>query len=240
MTEFDITQWSDFVRGIAEPATAEQMQNHLDAGPSPASRTVEALRRVAAVGRSDSDRPIPSSAVRIAKAIGSTARADAAPRIRRVSCLVTFDSLLEPAAAGSRGVQEAHRELTLEAQGYSIDLRLEHEIETPTMVVVGQLLKTDGEDDPTDRSRRQQDQADAVPRPVARAPVFMFSGEHLIGKAVTGHHGEFQIEGSPRRGTSGPPPKASLDLCLLAGEDYLEMPLTPEPGTTVRYEEDAS
>ncbi len=242
ITRFNMTEWSDFVRGVADPDMADQMRDHLDAGSTRSRRTVEALRRVAAVGRADGESPVPPGAVRIAKAIGSTVRADAEPKVRRVPCMLVFDSLLEPAAAGARGAQESHRELTFEAQGYSIDLRLEHEpsfagasysgtpqaprgLGAPSarQVVVGQLLKLGDKE------------------PVARAPVFMFSGERLIGKAVTGRYGEFQVEGSPR----GLPRKgadagsAEESLCILAGEDYLEMPLVTEPGSASNSEENA-
>ncbi len=232
MSEFNIGQWSDLVRGVADPEMADQMQEHLQESAS-ARGTVAALRRVAAVGRSDHDSPVPAGAVRIAKAIGSTSRAGAVPKVRRIPFMVTFDSLLEAAPAGSRGAQQSHRELTFEAQGYSIDLRLEHETAPSSegflgtlparQVVVGQLLKRDGDDHPTDPC------GDGA-RPVSRAPVFVFSGEHLIGKAVTGNHGEFQVEGLPRE---------SLDLCLVAGEDYLEMPLAAKASFTDDGEENA-
>lgn len=218
MTDFDSTQWADFVRGVADPQQQDKMQDQLAAGSAP-RRMVEMLRRVAAVGRRDAENPVPASAVRIAKAIGTTARTMTRPEVRRVPCWLAFDSLLEPIAAGARGFQEAHRELTFEANGYSIDLRLEHELQpqgegpaaaAARRVVVGQLLKLD----------RFEVLADNLPAPVSRAPVFMFSGERLVGKALTGRHGEFQVEG---------PPRTSLDLCILAGEDYLEMPLSHGP-----------
>lgn len=216
MSEHKPGQWADFVRGVADPETADHMRKDLESGSESARRTVEALRRVAAVGRSDSDHPVPPDAVRIAKAAFSTPRAGAAPEVRRVPCALIFDSLLAPAAAGARGAQQSHRELTFEAQGYSVDLRLEHEIESPaegtppSMVVVGQLLEARGD----------------APQPVARAPVFMFSGERLIGKAVTGRLGEFQVEGFQNLPSGALGSEASGDsLCILAGEDYLEMPL---------------
>ena len=114
MTDFDITQWADFVRGVGDPELEEDMQESLDRG-STAGNLAKMLHRVAAVGRADAETPVPESAVRIAKAIGTTTRFEDRPAIRRVPCWLTFDSLLEPAAAGARGIQEAHRELSFEA-----------------------------------------------------------------------------------------------------------------------------
>ncbi len=235
MSEFNITQWCDFVRGVGDPEKAEQMRDHLEAGSTAARSIVEAMRSGADVGRSDSESPVPLDAVRIAKAIGGTSRANAAPTVRRIPCLLAFDSLLEAAPAGSRNLQQSHRELTFTARGYSVDLRLEQEIEPPNMVMVGQLLRQRDEYASAAReirpSREGHTDRDNAPQPVSRAPVLVYSGERLIGKAVTGIHGEFQVEGLPRE---------SLDLCVVAGEDFLELPLATEPGLGDKSQEDAS
>ena len=247
MSERKMIEWCDFVRGVADPDTADRLRDRLVDGSATEQNIVETLRHVAAVGLSDSETPVPPSAVRIAKAIASTPRADAAPQVRRVSCLLAFDSLLEAAPAGTRSLQQAHRELTFKARGYSVDVRLEHELEPPNaglqsippgrQVVVGQLLRHSAEE-PTGsrtsgdagRAAEGQDPRDEELRPVIRAPVFVFSGESMIGKAVTGDHGEFQVEGLPRD---------SLDLCLMAGEDFLELPLVAEPSSSATSEEGA-
>ena len=246
MSERKMIQWCDFVRGVADPESAERLRDRLAGGSASTRGKVEALRHVATVGQSDSESPVPPSGVRIAKAIAGTPRADAAPQVRRVPCLLAFDNLLEAAPAGTRSLQQGHRELTFEAQGYSVDMRLEQEIETPSaglqsappgrQVVVGQLLRLGTEEAPASGAPEGHTavghgQRDNVLRPVTRAPVFVFSGDRMIGKSVTGHHGEFQVEGLPRD---------SLDLCLMAGEDFLELPLAAESSLTVTSEEDAA
>ena len=209
MTRFDIHDWSDFVRGTAAPDKAEQMREHL-ASASPATRrTVDLLRRVTEVGRSDHESPVPEHALRIAKAIGSVPRsADDAqpdsPLWRRLRGTLTFDSLSQAAPAGTRNLEGSHREVVFEAESYRVDLRLEQEIEPRSTTAVGQVTRGDSA------------------QPIAQAPVLVFSGPQEIGRTLTSRYGEFQFEALPRK---------ALDLCVVAGEDFLEIPLEIEPGS---------
>ena len=207
MTKFDITEWSDFARGAVDPEDEALMREHLATASPATRRTVEILCRVAEVGRSDHEDPVPEHAVRIAKAIASVPRRQAAPDRaslwRRLRCAVTFDSLLEPAPAGTRNLEGAVREVVFEADSYRVDLRLEHELEPRSTVVVGQI--TSG----------------GAARPMSRLPVFVFSGKDEIGQTLTSEYGEFQFEALPRE---------PLELCVVAGEDFLEIPLDVEPG----------
>ena len=218
MTELDITDWSDFVRGVGDPEIRERMREHLDAASEETLRTVQALRRVAAVGRSDHDDPVPEHAVRIAKAIGSVRRTPEEPAtgtgkarwieassLRRLCLSMVFDSLPKPAPAGTRTLNGGHRHLVFEAERYRIDVRLEHELEPSSTVAVGQVSSCDGD-----------------PQPFARVPVLAFSGQDEVGRTVTSRFGEFQFEGLPRE---------SLELCLVIGEDFLEIPLGLELST---------
>jgi len=216
MSEFDITEWCDFVRGVVDPETERRMRQRLAVKPSPDLETVAALRRVTAVGRSEADHPVPEGAVRIAKAIGSLQRpvADRGESIlRRLPFTVIFDSLSQGAGAGARslqdhslqdrGLQDRHRQITFEAESYSVDVQVEHELEPPATVVVGQV------------TRREE-----AGEPVSRLPILLTSGKRIVGRAVTGSFGEFQAEGLPRE---------DLSLCLLVGQDEcLELPLAAE------------
>ncbi len=209
MTRFDITEWSDFIRGTADPDKAERMREHL-ASASPATRrTVDALRRVTEVGRSDHASPVPEHAVRIAKAIASVPRredaaADSGSRWRRLRLTLAFDSLAQPAPAGTRNPEGSHREVVLEAESYRVDLRLEHELEPRGTTAVGQITHGDAS------------------HPISLVPVLVFSGPDEIGRTLTSRYGEFQFEALPHK---------TLDLCVVAGEDFLEIPIEMEPGS---------
>ena len=48
MREFDITQWVDFVRGVAALGEGEKMQQHLNAGCGDCAAVVQFLQQVVA------------------------------------------------------------------------------------------------------------------------------------------------------------------------------------------------
>ncbi len=212
MAEFDITDWTDFVRGIADPGDEARMRRHLASGSSaPARRMVETLRWVAGVGRSDHQSLVPAYAVRIAKAIASQGRSAETGQtvsrhqtvsrpqtlLRRLCCTLAFDSRMQPAPAGTRDLEGSHRRVIYIADDYRIQVRLEGE--PRSSVAVGQVT-----------SRGE------AGRPMPRVPVLVFSGRDMIDQAVTSRYGEFQFEGLPHE---------SLELCLAVGEDFLEVPL---------------
>ncbi len=213
MSKFDITDWSDFVRGVASPGVEGRMRSQLNTDPR-ARQIVEALGRVAALGKVDHEERAPEHAIRIAKAIAAGRRPAAAREapqqgslraaatfLRRLRCTLAFDSRLQPAAAGTREIDTAHRQVVFEADDYRIDVRLEEEIEPRSTLAVGQV-----------RSRGEQAE------PLARVPVLVFAGKDEVAHALTSRFGEFQFEGLPRR---------PLELCLVIGEDFLEVPLEP-------------
>ncbi len=209
MTTFDIKDWADFVRGVGDPEAADGMRAHLESDPA-ARKTVAALRRVVALGRSDQRHAPPESAVRLAKVVGGLPRPRTAagappgrPRFRLLPATVTFDSRLAPAPVGTRSLESDHRRVRFAAGGYHVDVRLEGELRPPSTVVVGQIVTEPGSPE--------------AAHPIARAPVFAFSGDRLVGQALSGPHGEFQLEGLPRE---------PLELCLVAGEDFLQLPLS--------------
>ena len=198
MPKFDITDWSNFVRGVVSPDSECAMREHLGQSGR-ARRQVELLQRVAEVAQADQEQQIPEHALRIAKALGSLRRpAEASSGLRRyLPFEITFDSLLEPVAAGTRNLQAQDRQLVFQADPYLLDLRLEHETSSST-VLVGQLLRDAAE-------------------PVAEVPFLVYADDQVVGRSQTSDFGELQVEGLPRQ---------SLRLCLLIdSEKCLEVPL---------------
>ncbi len=208
MPRFDIAQWCDFIRGLADPAIEQEMRACLESGAPQARRQVELLGLVASVGRTDLAMAIPEYAVRGAKAIGSLRRPHQVPTfadtiLRYLPFSITFDSQHQPAPVGTRDIQSANRQLIFRAEDFTVDVQLEHETDPSSTVVVGQLLRC----------------GDA-PRPVPEIPVFVVSGDQLVGRSLTGRFGEFQAEGLPRD---------ELDLCLIVGQkECLKLPLGTE------------
>lgn len=209
-TRFDLGQWCDFVRGVADPDVEQTMREQL-AADSPGARSrrhVELLGLVVATARRDQELEIPEYAVRGAKAIGSLRRPHQLPSlaesiIRHIPFSVTFDSLLQPAPVGTRDIHSANRQLSFDAEDYSVDVLLAHETDPPSTVVVGQLLCRNG-----------------GVRPVPEVPVFIVSEGQIVGRSLTGKFGEFHADGLPTE---------AMKLCLLVSEaERIELPLDKE------------
>ena len=222
MAGFDIVQWCDFVRGVADPAIEEEMRARLETGTRSERRDAELLQRVADYGRETVDHGVPHEAVRIAHAIGSLSRPrlrrseneDREPSLlRRLSFEVLFDSLRRPLmVAGTRSHDASGRHLVLEADNYTVDVRLES---APSPggaarpggsgggVLTGQIVRHDGD-----------------AQPVPRTPVLILADDTIVRRVFSKESGEFHAEGLP----DGP-----LRVCLLPGyTEVIEISLTPE------------
>jgi hypothetical protein len=203
MKRHDITDWADFVRGVAEAGDARSMSEVLAAAPAADRRDEELLRRVARVGLRDSRDQVPAGALRVVKALGSLRRTRTAAR--RLPFRVLFDSFGQPAVAGVRGSQPSDRHVVVEAGDLVVDVRFEPG--EPSRLggasgaaVTGQVMRRDGSE------------------PVADASVVVLAGDRAVGASLTGAGGEFQADGLP----DGP-----LDLWVGVGDDQsIDFPLS--------------
>lgn len=206
MRRHDITDYADFVRGIATPEVEENIRREL-ASSTRSRRRIELLRRVAEVGRRDHDHPVPDSAVRIARAIGSLRPpAGATSSFRRLSFQILFDNLAQPALAGTRSGATEARHVVVEADEFTVDARFEPSRRTPSgrrrgSYVTAQILRRDDG------------------QPIPDTPVLVFSGDSAIDSGSTNPTGDFQ---------AGDLPDGPLSLCLLVREEAcIELPLSP-------------
>lgn len=214
MKEFDLTQWSDFVRDLVDDEESAQMQAALLSGSPKAHRAVDMLHRVASVLEADQQQPVPEHAVHLAKAIASLQRPAENEEGRGISDIlrskilrylpfeITFDNQLEPAVAGTRSLQAQDRQVSLEASGFVIDLRVERD--NNATAVVGHVL------------RETQDGDDL--EPAASLSVVAMQGGRIVQTMSTGAFGEFQTEEL----TTDP-----LKLCFLVDDaSCIEFPIT--------------
>lgn len=192
---FDIGQWCDFVRGLLDEETETRMQQQLEVSAGE-RRRVLALRQVLDVAEHDSRHAPPVWAVRSAKALGSLRRSDEShseSMWQRLVMALSFDSLASPALVGTRDAQAQDRQLIYTSEGFRVDLRIEPEADFQSTVLVGQLVKTDGE-----------------LTPVADVPVLAVKQGQVVAQTKSGRFGEFQSEGLPASG---------VGLWLLLDED---------------------
>ena len=202
MAKHTITDWCDFVRGVADERRAAELDEALASAPAGTRRTVSLLARVAEVGRKDAEMEIPENAVRMAKALGSLRRptAEKAGRFRLLPFSVSFDSWLQPSLAGTRTLASDHRQLVCESEDLTVELRLEQGEDGGAVVLLGQVLRTGGE-----------------PAPLGGRPVVVYAGDEAVAQTTTSDFGELQIQDLP----AGP-----LELALQVSDDsVLRIPL---------------
>lgn len=206
MTEHDIVQWCDFVRGVTGAEEESEMRERLESDPQ-ARRTVELLSRVQSVAQADNALSIPPYALRIVKAAASVTRArEAAPEAsawRFLPFRIAFDSFRSPALAGTRDLHPTYRQVQFQTDEYALDVRLELVPGSEGNAVTGQVLKLGDK-----------------PAPVAEIPVLVASEGRVVERSLTSRFGEFHAEGLP---------KTTLHLYALVGNDScIAVPLETE------------
>lgn len=88
-----------------------------------------------------------------------------------------FDSFRSPVLAGVRSAESASQQLLYGAGDYRIDVRIEPQLDSEKVVLIGQVLNSA---DPDER--------------LAAAPVILLKGRTILAESVTSEFGEFQIE----------------------------------------------
>jgi hypothetical protein len=206
MKHFDITEWSDFARGVADEADRAAMNAHVASGCVPCRDTLALVNRVVESARADVRSEPPEQVVRCAKAISALLTPRRSGLSRLVARLV-HDSLSDPVPAGLRGEDRVSPHGLYEAGPFCIAVRLEQERGAPIATLVGQLT-----------NREAPDLA------MAEAPVLLMTGTDVIAHTIYNRFGEFQMDY---------PPSRNLRLCVALDHpakrlEVLLKPLTPK------------
>lgn len=180
MKHFSLTEWADFVRGVATAEQKASMLKHLDENCSRCRKTVGMWTSVAEFLEHEVAYEPPASALRIAKSY--LAPFKLALRQTQVLRLArpTFDSFEGQALAGVRGFDPAPQQLMYQCGNVIIDLRLEPKPNTRSMALAGQVLDS------------------AQPGgSLAGIPVFLLSREDTWLETTTNQLGEFHFSFPP-------------------------------------------
>jgi hypothetical protein len=110
--------------------------------------------------------------------------------------------------AGVRSAESASQQLLYGVGDYRIDVRIEPQMDSEKVVLIGQVLNSA---DPDER--------------LAAAPVSLFTGRKMLAESVTSEFGEFQIECELA--------ESFRLVVLLADGKQVSIPLV-EPGFTTR------
>jgi hypothetical protein len=176
MTHFTAQEWVDFVRGEVVKEQREAMQTHLETGCKRCQREASAWKHVReAASRQVAAEP-DDSVIRFVKGSFVIGGNRHSKQSRGFLAEMLFDSFREAVPAGVRASTSSPRQMLFGAGDLRIDLRLEPQIESESVSLVGQIL------DAADPAKRS-----------ATASVALLKGGRVIAEAKTNRFGEFQL-----------------------------------------------
>ncbi len=153
------------------------MQSHLDTGCAKCSHEMALWKRMYQAAQRTSDLQPADGILRAIKGTFATQRVAKGQIPEAAIVELLFDSFRTPVLAGVRSSPSASRQLLYGTASYRIDVRIEPQIDTDKVVLIGQVLNSA---DPKER--------------LAEIPVTLWKGRRVLAASVTNHQGEFQIE----------------------------------------------
>jgi hypothetical protein len=177
MDHFSMERWVDFARDVVAPKERATMQSHLDTGCRKCSKALNLWKHVHQVARQENALEPPDSAVRAMK--GSFAIHGPKRQKRGVlaPAKLLFDSGLSPVQTGFRSSGSTARQLLFGVGTYRIDLRMEPQLDSDKVAVIGQVLHSA---DPSEG--------------LGALPVALVKGRKVVAETLTSKFGEFNLE----------------------------------------------
>lgn len=173
MKHFSSEQWADFARKVVRRDRKELMQGHLESGCKQCGEILKTWTRVSEAARRDRFSEPPEAATRMARGLLPLHGETAKPSIARL----LFDSFRNPLVAGVRAASPTARQMLYGVGTYRIDLRMEPQMDSDRVSLVGQVLNS----------------ADPV-KAGAQVTVTLLRGNKILGESQTNSLGEFHLE----------------------------------------------
>ncbi len=177
MEHFSMEKWIDFARGVVGAQEKSAMQNHLESGCKKCSQAVSLWQRVHQAARQEPGFEPPQNIVRSIKGTfvthGPRPQRRSAPAIAKL----LFDSAMSPAPVGVRSTAATARQLLFGVGTYRIDLRMEPQLDSDKVAVIGQVLHSS---DPEEG--------------LGALPVALVKGRKVVAETITSQFGEFNLE----------------------------------------------
>lgn len=178
---YNITEWLDHLRGFSDGDRAVALESHWQQCES-CSATVGWLSKTLAAAANERTIEVPAQVVHNARAIFALRGMDRVQVHRGLLARLVFDSFAQPALQGVRSEQRLDvRHLLYEADGFAIDVRLEHERGVPAISMIGQIH------DPADSDQH-----------IAQIPVTLSSANGVVAQTVANQFGEFTLKYAPQ------------------------------------------
>jgi hypothetical protein len=172
MRHFSLEDWADFARDVAKGDQKAVMQTHLESGCKPCAKVLGTWTRIREAATREKSYQPPESAVRTVKGLGAI-HIPAKTSLARL----LFDSSSNPIAAGVRSAATVARQLLYGVGAYRIDLRMEPQMDSDKVSLVGQILNS----------------ADPA-KHAAAVPVVLLKGRKVLAEAHTNGFGEFHLQ----------------------------------------------
>ena len=177
MKHFSAQEWVDFVRDTLGEDREAEMRTHLNQGCQRCQREANVWLRVReTVSRQRADEPA-DSAVRSVKGSFAISGRSSTRVSRGFLAEVLFDSCQEPLPVGVRSAASSSRQLLYGAGDIRIDLRLEPQVDSESVSLIGQIL---------DSSNPESGPAETT--------VALLKGGKVVSEANANRFGEFRLE----------------------------------------------
>src|ERR1700721_2330607 len=147
MRHYTLEQWVDFVRDVVDEAKKKEMQNHLDSGCKPCTKELSMWQRLQQVARRETTYSPSGGTVRTVNAAFANKRARAAGYAKSGIARGLFDSFRSPLLAGVRSAGKDSQQLLYGAGTYRIDVRIEPQMDSEKVILVGQVLNSANPDE---------------------------------------------------------------------------------------------
>ncbi|HWY55286.1 MAG TPA: hypothetical protein VNZ03_12530 [Terriglobales bacterium] len=176
MTHFSEQVWADFVRGVGASETAQEVKEHLGSSCPECETTLAVWGRIAQLAARESAYATPENLVRLVKL--QFADQQSSQREAGLIGSMIFDSATQPLPMGVRSGSASTRQIVYEAEGLTVDLRLERKPHSSTFSAAGQVLDKD-----------------APLSWLGNAAIVLWNDKgHMLMKTVANDYGEFQFE----------------------------------------------
>ena len=199
MKHYEITEWTDYVRGVAGGNLGKRMGDHLAEGCTQCGVTQAALREVAVLADKDSRLDLADGVVRSVKALFAHRQPERARELKCLALQLVYDSFLQPAPAGVRNVNETSRRMVFRGEDIALDLILARDEASSDLRLNGELVSSSE-------------------GPMPDIPAMLVEDHEVIDQSLTGSLGNFFI-------TCERPETTHLRLLVGDGE-YIEVPLS--------------
>lgn len=180
MSHYPDEVWTDWARGVAEPALRTEIRDHVASGCAECRYALETWESVADVARRDLDYEPPRDVLQSVVALYQNfepLRSPASSRAGQVAELF-FDSFRSPLPQGVRSLERASRHLSYKAGSFFIDVRIEEANASGLASVIGQLMH----------------HPDAASMSLEGLVVVLTSGRSTLAETTTNRFGEFAFE----------------------------------------------